>query len=103
MNAPSDLTLTCIEPNCRAQFIHSVRDQEFFASKGYTPPKRCKSCVAANKARRAGETPQAPAFGSYSTSAPPTPATSKYVEFVGGEGKKPRSTKGRRNNERDEY
>ena len=44
-----DQQLTCVE--CKQPFTFSERDQEFFAERGFTPPKRCKDCRAANKER----------------------------------------------------
>jgi len=39
--------------DCETTFSFSAREQEFFASKGFTnEPKRCPSCRRANKARR---------------------------------------------------
>jgi CxxC-x17-CxxC domain-containing protein len=48
----TDKTLVC--GDCGAEFIHSADDQEFFAMKGYTEPKRCPSCRQARKAERGG-------------------------------------------------
>jgi len=48
----TDKTLTC--QDCGASFTHSADDQEFFAMKGYTEPKRCPSCRSARKAERGG-------------------------------------------------
>lgn len=42
--------LTCAD--CGAEFTFSAEDQEFFASKGYSEPKRCPECRAAKKAQR---------------------------------------------------
>jgi CxxC-x17-CxxC domain-containing protein len=50
--AYTDKTLTC--QDCGQQFTFSADDQEFFASKGYSEPKRCPSCRAARKAERGG-------------------------------------------------
>ena len=44
--------LTCAD--CGAVFTFSVEDQEFYASKGYSAPKRCPACRAAKKTQRAG-------------------------------------------------
>lgn len=50
-----DQHITCIgasrETPCPtgATFIHSVKDQEFFAERGFSAPKRCKDCVQAKK------------------------------------------------------
>jgi CxxC-x17-CxxC domain-containing protein len=50
--AYTDKTLTC--QDCGQQFTFSADDQEFFASKGYSEPKRCPSCRQARKAERGG-------------------------------------------------
>lgn len=46
----TDQTLTC--QDCGQSFTFSADDQEFFATKGYTAPKRCPSCRQARKAER---------------------------------------------------
>jgi CxxC-x17-CxxC domain-containing protein len=46
----TDRTLTC--QDCGQSFTFSADDQEFFANKGYTEPKRCPSCRQARKAER---------------------------------------------------
>ena len=46
----TDRTLTC--QDCGQSFPFSADDQEFFAQKGYTEPKRCPSCRQARKAER---------------------------------------------------
>jgi hypothetical protein len=43
-----DKEITCMD--CKATFTWTVRDQEFYAEKQFTAPKRCKVCA---KARRA--------------------------------------------------
>lgn len=48
----TDRTLTC--QDCGQSFTFSADDQEFFATKGYTEPKRCPSCRQARKAERGG-------------------------------------------------
>jgi len=48
----TDKTLTC--QDCGQSFTFSAEDQEFFATKGYTEPKRCPSCRQARKAERGG-------------------------------------------------
>jgi hypothetical protein len=45
--------LTCAD--CRGKFIWSAKDQEFFAEKGFSEPKRCKDCRQAKKEQRGGE------------------------------------------------
>ena len=47
---PNDKTLTC--QDCGQSFSFSADDQEFFATKGYSEPKRCPSCRQARKAER---------------------------------------------------
>lgn len=45
-----DITIKCRD--CSADFIFTVGEQEFFASKGFTNSKtRCKDCTTAKKAR----------------------------------------------------
>jgi len=46
----TDKTLTC--QDCGQSFAFSADDQEFFAGKGYTEPKRCPACRQARKAER---------------------------------------------------
>lgn len=48
----SEKTLTC--QDCGQSFTFSAEDQEFFATKGYSEPKRCPSCRQARKAERGG-------------------------------------------------
>lgn len=51
--ATEDRTLTCRE--CGATFAFTVREQEFYASKGFeNDPARCPDCRAARKADRRG-------------------------------------------------
>ena len=46
----TDRTITC--GDCGQGFTHSADDQEFFAQKGYTDPKRCPNCRQARKSER---------------------------------------------------
>jgi CxxC-x17-CxxC domain-containing protein len=48
----TDKTLTC--QDCGQTFTFSADDQEFFATKGYSEPKRCPNCRQARKAERGG-------------------------------------------------
>lgn len=41
-----------VEGKCGHKFTFSVRDQEFFAQNGWTPPIRCKPCRVQKKAER---------------------------------------------------
>ncbi len=46
-----DKTLTCVD--CNAEFIFTVKEQEFYEEKGFTnEPKRCADCRAKKKAER---------------------------------------------------
>ena len=48
----TDRDLSC--QDCGQSFTFSADDQEFFAGKGYTEPKRCPTCRQARKAERGG-------------------------------------------------
>ena len=45
------MTLHC--GDCGREFDWSEQEQEFYAGKGFTAPKRCKSCRDRRKKRRA--------------------------------------------------
>jgi len=48
-----DKTLQCAD--CGAPFTFTAKEQEFFASKGYTnEPKRCPTCRESRRAERGG-------------------------------------------------
>lgn len=38
-----DILLICKE--CKSDFTWPAKDQDFFASKGFEKPKRCKTCI----------------------------------------------------------
>lgn len=46
----TDKVVTC--QDCGQSFTFSADEQEFFATKGYSVPKRCPSCRQARKADR---------------------------------------------------
>lgn len=46
-NKFEDRTLSC--GDCQAEFVFTGGEQEFFAEKGFSEPKRCPECRAANK------------------------------------------------------
>ncbi len=52
MNELMDRTLTC--QACGAEFPFTAEEQEFFQSKGFQEPKKCKPCRQAAKAQRQG-------------------------------------------------
>ena len=49
IDEPIDRTIDCVE--CGTPFQWSVRDQVFYASRGYGPPKRCRRCRPLQRAR----------------------------------------------------
>ena len=44
-------TLTC--QDCGAEFIFTAEEQEFFAARSYSEPKRCPTCRASRRTERA--------------------------------------------------
>jgi CxxC-x17-CxxC domain-containing protein len=45
-----DKALTCAD--CSQDFVFTASEQEFYASRGFTEPRRCPSCRASRKAAR---------------------------------------------------
>ena len=48
-----DKTITCRD--CAVEFVFTVREQEFFAERGFGDPVRCINCRRALKAKRQGD------------------------------------------------
>ncbi|HEU0243831.1 MAG TPA: zinc-ribbon domain containing protein [Candidatus Limnocylindrales bacterium] len=48
-----DKTLTCAD--CSQSFTFTASEQDFYAERGFTEPRRCPSCRAAKKAQRNAE------------------------------------------------
>jgi len=46
----SDKTLTCAD--CGQEFTFTASEQDFYAQRGFTEPRRCSSCRASRKAAR---------------------------------------------------
>ena len=46
----SDKTLTCAD--CGQEFVFTASEQDFYAQRGFTEPRRCASCRASRKAAR---------------------------------------------------
>lgn len=46
----SDKNLTCAD--CGQQFVFTASEQDFYAQRGFTEPRRCPSCRASRKAAR---------------------------------------------------
>jgi len=45
-----DKTLTCSD--CNQSFTFTASEQDFYAERGFTEPRRCPSCRSARKAQR---------------------------------------------------
>jgi CxxC-x17-CxxC domain-containing protein len=45
-----DKALTCAD--CSQDFVFTASEQEFYATRGFTEPRRCSSCRASRKAAR---------------------------------------------------
>jgi CxxC-x17-CxxC domain-containing protein len=45
-----DKTLTCSD--CNQSFTFTASEQDFYAERGFTEPRRCPTCRAARKAQR---------------------------------------------------
>jgi CxxC-x17-CxxC domain-containing protein len=58
----NDKTLTCAD--CGQQFVFTASEQDFYAQRGFTEPRRCPSCRASRKAARQ-TTGVGTAYGSY--------------------------------------
>jgi CxxC-x17-CxxC domain-containing protein len=48
----TDRTLTCAD--CSSPFVFTASEQEFFAERQFSEPRRCPSCRAARKLSRGG-------------------------------------------------
>ncbi len=48
----ADKTLTCAD--CSAEFVFTASEQEFYAEREFSEPRRCPSCRAARKLARGG-------------------------------------------------
>ncbi len=58
----SDKTLTCAD--CGQEFVFTASEQDFYAQRGFTEPRRCASCRASRKAARNSESGGG-SYGSY--------------------------------------
>ena len=62
----SDKTLTCAD--CGQEFVFTASEQDFYAQRGFTEPRRCASCRASRKAARnsgTGAGAGSSSYGSY--------------------------------------
>jgi CxxC-x17-CxxC domain-containing protein len=46
----SDRTITCAD--CGQEFVFSASEQQFYADRGFSDPRRCPTCRAQRKAQR---------------------------------------------------
>ena len=49
----NDKNLTCAD--CGQEFVFTASEQDFYAQRGFTEPRRCPSCRASRKAARDAE------------------------------------------------
>jgi CxxC-x17-CxxC domain-containing protein len=56
----SDKVLTCAD--CSQDFVFTASEQEFYATRGFTEPRRCSACRASRKAAR-GDTGGGGSYG----------------------------------------
>lgn len=49
----NDKNLTCAD--CGQEFVFTASEQDFYAQRGFTEPRRCSSCRASRKAARNAE------------------------------------------------
>jgi CxxC-x17-CxxC domain-containing protein len=48
----ADKALTCVD--CRQEFVFTTSEQQFYADRQFSEPRRCASCRAIRKGERAG-------------------------------------------------
>jgi CxxC-x17-CxxC domain-containing protein len=61
----SDKNLTCAD--CGQEFVFTGSEQDFYAQRGFTEPRRCASCRASRKAARNSESGGS-SYGGYGAS-----------------------------------
>src|SRR5690349_24819663 len=59
----SDKNLTCAD--CGQEFVFTASEQDFYAQRGFTEPRRCASCRASRKAARNADSGGGSSYGSY--------------------------------------
>jgi CxxC-x17-CxxC domain-containing protein len=60
-----DKTITCSD--CNQSFTFTASEQDFYAERGFTEPRRCPSCRASRKAARNAEGGGGYSSGGYSS------------------------------------
>ena len=64
MYTMTDKALTCAD--CSSEFVFTASEQEFYAERQFSEPRRCPSCRAARKLARGGSQDAGGAGGGYS-------------------------------------
>ena len=59
----SDKNLACAD--CGQEFVFTASEQDFYAQRGFTEPRRCASCRASRKAARNADGGGSSSYGSY--------------------------------------
>jgi CxxC-x17-CxxC domain-containing protein len=59
----TDKNLTCAD--CGQEFVFTASEQDFYAQRGFTEPRRCASCRASRKAARSASDGGGAGYGSY--------------------------------------
>ena len=59
----NDKNLTCAD--CGQEFVFTASEQDFYAQRGFTEPRRCASCRASRKAARNADSGGGSSYGSY--------------------------------------
>ncbi|HVA87972.1 MAG TPA: CxxC-x17-CxxC domain-containing protein [Candidatus Saccharimonadales bacterium] len=87
----NDKTLTCAD--CGQQFVFTASEQDFYAQRGFSEPRRCASCRASRKTARGnggggggGGSGGYGASGGYSSSGGYSGGSSSYSGGGGGGG-----------------
>jgi CxxC-x17-CxxC domain-containing protein len=80
----SDKNLTCAD--CGQEFVFTASEQDFYAQRGFTEPRRCASCRASRKAARNAEGGGSSSYGSYGAGGGYSAGGSSYGGGGGGGG-----------------
>ena len=80
----NDKNLTCAD--CSQEFVFTASEQDFYAQRGFTDPRRCPSCRASRKAARNtnGGAGTGSSYGSYGAGGGYSAGGSSYGGSSGG-------------------
>jgi len=80
----NDKNLTCAD--CSQEFVFTASEQDFYAQRGFTDPRRCPSCRASRKAARNtnGGSSAGSSYGSYGAGGGYSAGGSSYGGASGG-------------------